>query len=383
MSRKCCYVPNLRFPSFVKSWIRIKLKDVCFINPKNNYQIPDSFLYIDLESVKHGRLIKEQIISKENAPSRAQRCLENDDILYSCVRPYQHNNLIYRKPERAVASTGFALLRNQISSDFLYCLIDSKKFEVKVMNRCTGTSYPAINAFDLSNIEIFYPDNNEQEKIGNFIHLINQRIETQNKIIEDLLELRKGIIDSFFKATSKSELLSHYLKERKTYSEKGEGYEHVTLSKEGICPKTDRYDRDFLVKSEDKNYKITKLNDICYNPANLKFRVICLNDYGNAIFSPIYVTFEVKNIDPYYLSLYLTSESFIKRILRYQQGTVYERMAVGPEDFCKGKIPIKNNFEIENFIKGIRLLDKKIKLERSVLNDFNIQKTYLLNNLFI
>lgn len=173
----------MRFPSFVEAWTRKKLKDVCFINPKNNYQIPDSFLYIDLESVKSGNLIKEQIINRENAPSRAQRCLENNDILYSCVRPYQHNNFIYRKPERAVASTGFALLRNQLSSGFLYCLIDSKKFEIKVMNRCTGTSYPAINTSDLSNIEVFYPNNNEQETIGKFICKVNQRIKTQNKII--------------------------------------------------------------------------------------------------------------------------------------------------------------------------------------------------------
>lgn len=52
-------------------------------------------------------------------------------------------------------------------------------------------------------------------------------------------------------------------------------------------PKTERYDRDFLVSSE-KKYKITKMSDICYNPANMKFGVICLNTYGNAIFSHIH-----------------------------------------------------------------------------------------------
>ena len=53
-------------------------------------------------------------------------------------------------------------------------------------------------------------------------------------------------------------------------------------------------DADFL--SNTFNLKITKLNDLCYNPANLKFGVICLNKYGSAIFSPIYVTFEISEI---------------------------------------------------------------------------------------
>lgn len=173
----------MRFPLFFEEWTKSKLKNICSINPKNNYLIPDSFLYIDLESVKNGTLTKEQIIDKSNAPSRAQRCLEYDDILYSCVRPYQHNNYLFRQRNHAIASTGFAVLRNQPSSDFLYCLIDSKQFENKVLNRCTGTSYPAINTSNLGNIEIFYPEKNEQEKIGHFINLLNRRIETQNKII--------------------------------------------------------------------------------------------------------------------------------------------------------------------------------------------------------
>ena len=81
------------------------------------------------------------------------------------------------------------------------------------------------------------------------------------------------------------------LKERKIYASKDSKYKHITLSKNSIINKTDRYNKDFLVKDDSKDYKITKLNDIYYNPANLKFGVICLNIYGDAIFSPIYVTY--------------------------------------------------------------------------------------------
>ena len=84
--------------------------------------------------------------------------------------------------------------------------------------------------------------------------------------------------------------LSEVLSERNTSTHKNNGLDHVSLTKEGVIPKSDRYERDFLVTTENKKYKITKLNDICYNPANLKFGVICRNKYKDGIFSPIYIS---------------------------------------------------------------------------------------------
>ena len=165
------------------------------------------------------------------------------------------------------------------------------------------------------------------------------------------------------------------MKERKTYDIKESKYPHATLSKEGIYAKTDRYNRDFLVKDEEKNYKITHLSDICYNPANLKFGVICLNTYGDAIFSPIYVTYEVKNgNDPYFISQYVTNSTFIGHIRKYEQGTVYERMSVSSEDFLKGQIYLPDYQTQLQISKIFKSIDEKIKLE---------QKKFLLSNMFI
>mgnify|MGYP003296532741 CR=1 FL=1 len=226
------------------------------------------------------------------------------------------------------------------------------------------------------------PSYKTQVKIAVFLSLLDKRIETQNKIIEDLNKLKKSLIEGIFTSSEFSVSLNDVLIERKSYSEKGLEYEHVTLSKDGIIPKGERYDRDFLVTDESKEYKITKLNDICYNPANLKFGVICLNDYNDSIFSPIYVTFEVnKKYDPYYVSLYLTSNKFIKKILKYQQGTVYERMSVNPDDFLKGRLPIIKNQEL--FINLIKTIEHKCTVEKELLKNYEIQKEYLLKNMFI
>ena len=250
------------------------------------------------------------------------------------------------------------------------------------MEACKGSKMPRGDKNWIMSKLIAIPSVEEQEKIGCFLTLLDRRIETQNKIIEDLNKLKKSLIDDKFTNTEFSISLKEVLIERKSYSEKGLEYEHVTLSKDGIIPKGERYDRDFLVTNESKEYKITKLNDICYNPANLKFGVICLNDYKDSIFSPIYVTFEVsKKYDPYYVSIYLTSDKFIKKILKYQQGTVYERMSVNPDDFLKGRLPIIK--DQESFINLIKTIERKCIVEKELLKNYEIQKEYLLKNMFI
>ena len=230
------------------------------------------------------------------------------------------------------------------------------------------------------------PSNDEKCKINNLISLIEDRIITQKKIIEDLIELKKGIINSTFNKYKyyKKIKLSMVLKERKKYAIKESNIIHATLSKEGIFPKTDRYNRDFLVKDEEKNYKISLLNDICYNPANLKFGVITRNKYGKCIISPIYVTYEVDDkFLPDFVELYVCQNSFINYIRKYEQGTVYERMAVNSEDFLKGEIPFLS-YEIQSsLVNKIKLIEEKIQNEKSILQLYIKEKEYFLNSLFI
>ncbi len=175
----------MRFPSFEDEWQSSRLADMCEINPKNG-SLPNSFVYIDLESVENGRLLKENIISKDEAPSRAQRVLSKNDVLFQIVRPYQKNNLFFDKEGKYVASTGYAQIRTKQNSQFVFQYLHNQKFVDNVIERCTGTSYPAINSTDLGSIRIDYPSLEEQEKISSFLSLIDQRISTQNKIIEEL-----------------------------------------------------------------------------------------------------------------------------------------------------------------------------------------------------
>lgn len=383
-------VPTLRF-SNKTIWEKKRIKDFCEVNPKTE-ELEDEFIYIDLESVSKGCLLSKNIISKTNAPSRAQRVLTNNDILFQCVRPYQMNNLLFNAENadfQYVASTGYAQIRTQENPSFVYHLLHSPNFNKEVMLRCTGSSYPAITSSDLGDIEVYICGVGEQQKIGHFLDLIDRRIAVQNKIIEDLKVLKKELCNDHFKSVLRDTSLQYIalkeiLTERKEYCSKDGTYTHGTLSKEGVAPKTERYDRDFLVKNEDKQYKVTHLNDICYNPANLKFGVICRNTYGDLIFSPIYVTFEISdNVCPAYIELFLTNSNFIGRIRRYEQGTVYERMAVSPEDFLSYETHMPTYEEQVKFANEMQCIQRKIELETAFLSSLQRQRKYLLTAMFI
>ena len=197
--KKVLNVPALRFPEFTGEWEIVSLKDIAVVNPKSE-PLLNKFFYIDLESVEKGELKKIQEILQEEAPSRAQRVISNNDILFQCVRPYQKNNYIHRVKNTSniqwIASTGYAQIRTTESPNYIYHLLNTDGFNRKVMVRCTGSSYPAINSEDLSAIRFYLStDKKEQCKIARLLDLLDERISTQNKIIEDLKKLKSAIVE--------------------------------------------------------------------------------------------------------------------------------------------------------------------------------------------
>ena len=189
-------VPKLRFKEFKDEWKKAQLSSFVNINPKND-SLPEKFIYIDLESVNNGLLTSRKIINKSEAPSRAQRTIIKNDILYQTVRPYQMNNLFINSLDSTypyIASTGYALLRTEENPYFVYSILHQKSFVNKVLDKCTGTSYPAISANDLGAIIVGLPSIKEQEKISRTFELLDKKIEHQFKKIEDLKLFKKSLI---------------------------------------------------------------------------------------------------------------------------------------------------------------------------------------------
>ena len=191
---KSALVPRLRFSEFREAdgWIAKSLKNACEVNPANS-ALPEQFVYIDLESVESGELKARKIINRDEAPSRAQRLLRYGDVIFQIVRPYQRNNLHFKIDEEVpyVASTGYAQLRANESEDFLFQAVHTDDFVERVIAKCTGSSYPAINSSDLADISLAIPSKAEQQKIADCLSSLDELITAETHALAALKTHKK------------------------------------------------------------------------------------------------------------------------------------------------------------------------------------------------
>ncbi len=191
-------VPKLRFNEFSDKWRTYLINEVCKINPRSE-NLPDSFIYIDLESVTDGVLLSKNRVFKVDAPSRAQRLLKKNDILYQTVRPYQKNNLFFDKNDLDyVSSTGYAQIRTNEVPKFIFQYLLTNRFVNKILSKCTGTSYPSINSSDLGTTEINLPQVPEQQKIASFLSSVDKKIDQLQQKKSLLEQYKKGVMQQLF-----------------------------------------------------------------------------------------------------------------------------------------------------------------------------------------
>lgn len=187
-------------PSEIDSHDVKPLGSVVHINPKTG-ALPEAFIYIDLECVESGVLNSKKLLSRNSAPSRAQRLLEEGDLLYQMVRPYQKNNYYFQKNFEypTVGSTGYAQIRcSEVDTQFIYEQLSSDYFAREAMLRSTGTGYPAINADDLAEIPIWIPPLDQQEKIGAALSFLGAKIEVHQKLLSALCSVKSSLMQQLF-----------------------------------------------------------------------------------------------------------------------------------------------------------------------------------------
>ena len=182
-----------------EEWKKYRLDQIAEINPSSE-SLPCEFFYIDLESVSDGVWHDKKVVKKESAPSRAQRVIQKNDILFQMVRPYQQNNLhitsSYDKP--IVASTGYAQIRTSQNPSFIYWLLHSRTFLRKVLLRCTGSSYPAINSSDLKEIYVSIPPLEYQDQYARTLNSISQKCNIEESLVCHLKNLKSGLLQQMF-----------------------------------------------------------------------------------------------------------------------------------------------------------------------------------------
>ena len=190
--------PKVRFSGYNEAWNLTPLKQVAVVNPVD--ALPQSFEYVDLASVVGTEIVSHRLERRETAPSRAQRLARAGDIFYQTVRPYQKNNHLFQGADTDyVFSTGYAQLRPNVEGDFLFAALQRDAFLLKVLDRCTGTSFPAIAPTDLQEIEGPNPICvEEQEQIGSFFADLDDTIAAHRKKLTKLQQTKTSLLQRMF-----------------------------------------------------------------------------------------------------------------------------------------------------------------------------------------
>lgn len=159
-------------------------------------------LYVDISSVSLTDGIKnKELMTFENAPSRARRIVKSGDVLISTVRTYLKAIAQVEHAEpNLIASTGFAILRSKsgLNPKFLGYYVQSEGVVGAIVANSVGVSYPAINASDLVNLAIAMPSETEQTAIAAYLDertaYLDRLIAKQQALSEKLSEKRTALI---------------------------------------------------------------------------------------------------------------------------------------------------------------------------------------------
>ena len=372
--------------------------ELAFFNPKE--KLPDVFEYVDLESVVGIEMLSHRTEEKATAPSRAQRLAHTGDLFYQTVRPYQKNNYLFEKPEKHyVFSTGYAQLRPLVDGYFLLSLVQNGQFVKTVLDNCTGTNYPAINANDLAEIDVFYPkDEHEHHQIGEYFrHLDNIIILHQQKITL-LTKLKKAMLEKMFpkKGTVIPEFrfngFANAWEQRKfselyaRSSEKNDG--SIGMDK-NITVAIMQFKNDVKVSTTEylKTYYTFKLGDIAFEGHQSKeFRYgrFVENDIGNGIVSHIFAVFRpIQEYDLYFWKYAINNEALMQRILARSTKASTMMHDLVTNDFLNETFLVPSVKEQKQIGAFLNKLDNLITLHQRKLDMLKKLKSACLSEMFI
>ncbi len=175
----------------------MKIKDFCNINSSSitsNDEI-ENILYLDTSNLTENEIGCLQPFVLSKAPSRAQRKVKHNTILYSMVRPNQkHYGILTNPSDNVIASTGFVTLdikdeeRENYDAHFLYYILTQNWVTsyLQTIAENSASSYPSINPSDIGNLNFTLPKVEAQRQLAAVLRNIDEKI-ALNKLINQNL----------------------------------------------------------------------------------------------------------------------------------------------------------------------------------------------------
>lgn len=382
-------VPNLRFPEFEGEWEKCKLGDASeFSKERVNTQNLSSDNYVATENMLQDY---QGFIEASSVPTNTNVVKFNKgDVLLSNIRPYLKKVWFADKNGGCSADVFVFKALSACIPDFLHYIIANDRFINFAMSGAKGVKMPRGDKEQMKTYEIGLPSIEEQKKIATLLQLLDERIATQNKIIEDLKKLKCAIIDYTIDS-----IQADYTEFETMYVAAGEGGTPSTSKKEyyenGRIPfvKIENLKQKYLVSNKDY---ITELglqkSSAWLIPANsilfsngATIGEISITTYPVCTKQGILGIVPKADIDTEYLYYLMSSRYFKKEIYRIiTEGTMKTAYL---KDINKIRCPIPSKAVQQEIVRIPSAMNTKIETEQSILNKLICQKQYLLRQMFI
>ena len=370
---KILNVPNLRFPGFGGEWKTLFVDDVCpeFQSGKN----------IKAENIKSEGLYP---VYGGNG-LRGYTDIYNHDGTYVLigrqgalcgnVRLVEGRNYI---TEHAIAVSS----SNEHCIYFLYYLF----YKMNLGQYSDQSAQPGLAVNKLLRLKLHIPLKDEQTKIAKILTLLDTRIATQNKIIEKLESLIKGICNKLlFADNGKPVRLIDILTERTEKTKENNQHEVLSSTVKGIFSQREYFSKD-IASENNIGYKIIRLYDIVLSPQNLWMGNINYNEkFKVGIVSPSYKIFSIKaEYDKRFVAFMLkTHRALYNYMLVSEQGASVVRRNLNMEAFEQLVFRMPPYDKQREIGKTLSFLQSRLDLETEIKLDYEQQKKYLLTEMFI
>ncbi|RGW50841.1 restriction endonuclease subunit S [Phocaeicola vulgatus] len=384
----------MRFPEFSGEWVTKSINDLAVVIGGGT---PDTTVksYWDGEiqwftpsEIGKNKYVDSSLrtITEVGLNNSSAKLLPPNTILLSSRATIGECSLSLRE---CATNQGFqCLVSKKCNVDFLYYLIQTKKKDL--IRKSCGSTFLEISANEVRKIQVSVPSDVEQQKIAELLSLIDERIATQNKIIEDLKKLKSAISKQVFaqKPSGSNRLDSLFSKGKAGGTPTSTNKEYYNgeipflsindITKQG---KYVRYTENHLSQSGLENssaWVVPKYSLIMSMYASVG--LVTINEIPITTSQAMFAM-QLKNKDLLdYLYYYLSYFKY-RHIHKYLETGTQSNINA---DIVRGiMIPTyghSRNMEISSTLQGI---DVKIDNELSVLKLFNRQKNYLLSQMFI
>ena len=264
-----------------------------------------------------------------------------------------------------------------------YQLNGRRKYDIAKVAQ--GVSVVHLYGEHLKGVKTINPCLEEQKKIAKLLSLLDERIATQNKSIEDLKKLKSAIIEIEYTPNTKTTSHIGNVIEQISKRNKNNAIQNVlsVSNRQGFIKQSDQFENRNVASEDTSNYKIVEKNDFAFNPARINVGSIArLTTFENGIVSPMYICFRTQeNVAPEYIDFFFESKHFYCEIQKRLEGSV--RQCLSFEGLCNIPFSLPSLEMQQRIGKRLFTLGQKIKTETDLLELLNKQKQYLLRQMFI